>query len=70
MHGNIKQRWLELCEQAAVERNSDKLIEFVEELSRMQAQSKYLKKLAREQQYGMVRSVEASQNPSSSELIG
>ena len=35
MQGRTKDRWLELCEQAAVEQDSEKLMELIEEINRM-----------------------------------
>jgi hypothetical protein len=35
MQEEIKERWLELCEQAASEQNSEKLVALVQEINRM-----------------------------------
>jgi hypothetical protein len=35
MQGKVKEQWLQLCEQAAVEQDSQKLIALVEEINRM-----------------------------------
>ncbi len=35
MEGETKDRWFELCAQAAVEQDPDKLIELVKEISRL-----------------------------------
>jgi hypothetical protein len=35
MQEKIKERWLELCEQAAIEQNSEKLVALVHEINRM-----------------------------------
>jgi len=33
--GNIKERWRELCEQASVEQDPDKLLELVKEINQL-----------------------------------
>jgi hypothetical protein len=35
MQEKIRERWLELCEQAAIEQNSEKLVALVHEINRM-----------------------------------
>jgi hypothetical protein len=35
MRGEIKERWLELCEQAAEEQNPEKLLQFINEINRL-----------------------------------
>jgi hypothetical protein len=35
MRGNPKERWMELCAQAAKEQNTDRLIEIVQQINRM-----------------------------------
>ncbi len=35
MQERVKERWLELCEQAAIEQNSEKLMVLVQEINRM-----------------------------------
>lgn len=35
MQGKARERWIELCEQAAVEQDSEKLMELVQEISRL-----------------------------------
>jgi hypothetical protein len=35
MKGKTKQHWMELCEQAAVEQDSEKLLELIYEIDRM-----------------------------------
>ncbi|HEY1800610.1 MAG TPA: hypothetical protein VGG46_06700 [Terriglobales bacterium] len=35
MDGKAKERWLELCEQAAVEQDRDKLLQLMREISRL-----------------------------------
>jgi len=35
MQERIKERWLELCEQAAIEQNSEKLVALALEINRM-----------------------------------
>ena len=35
MQGETKERWMQLCEQAAVEQDSEKLMELIEEINRM-----------------------------------
>ncbi len=33
--GKVKEDWLQLCERAAVEQDTDRLIEFVQEINRI-----------------------------------
>ena len=35
MQGKTKERWMELCQQAATEQDSDKLIGLVQEITRL-----------------------------------
>jgi hypothetical protein len=35
MQGNVKEQWLQLCEQAAVEQDAEKLLALVKEINRM-----------------------------------
>ena len=35
MQGETKERWMELCEQAAVEQDADKLMKLIQEITRM-----------------------------------
>jgi hypothetical protein len=35
MKGEKRERWMELCQQAAVEQNSEKLMELVKEINRL-----------------------------------
>jgi hypothetical protein len=35
MQGETKERWMELCEQAAVEQDTEKLMKLIEEINRM-----------------------------------
>jgi len=35
MEEELKERWTELCEQAAVEQNSEKLMALIEQIDRM-----------------------------------
>jgi hypothetical protein len=35
MQGQTKEHWMELCEQAAVEQDSDKLLQLISEINRM-----------------------------------
>jgi hypothetical protein len=35
MRGKAKERWMELCAQAAKEKNTDRLIEIVQQINRM-----------------------------------
>ncbi len=35
MQGIVKEQWIQLCEQAAVEQDSEKLLVLVEEINRM-----------------------------------
>jgi hypothetical protein len=35
MEGKTKERWLELCEQATVEQDAEKLLELTEEINRL-----------------------------------
>lgn len=35
MKGELKEHWLKLCEQAATEQDSEKLIELIEEINRL-----------------------------------
>ena len=35
MNGESRERWLQLCEQAAVEHDSQKLLELVKEINRL-----------------------------------
>jgi hypothetical protein len=35
MQGKTKERWIELCEQAAVEQDREKLLELVAEINRL-----------------------------------
>jgi hypothetical protein len=35
MQGNVKEEWMQLCEQAAVEQDAEKLIALVTEINRM-----------------------------------
>jgi hypothetical protein len=46
MKGKTKEHWMELCEQAAYEQDSDRLIELVQEIDRMLAEKE--KRLKRE----------------------
>jgi hypothetical protein len=38
MQGKTRERWLELCEQAAVEQDREKLLKLVEEINRLLAE--------------------------------
>jgi hypothetical protein len=38
MQGKTRERWLELCEQAAVEQDREKLLELVAEINRLLAE--------------------------------
>ena len=38
MQGKIKERWIELCEQAAVEQDHDRLMQLVSEIDRLLAE--------------------------------
>jgi hypothetical protein len=38
MQGPTKERWQELCERAAIEQDSDKLLELVKEIDRLLAE--------------------------------
>jgi hypothetical protein len=35
MQGKVNEQWMQLCEQAAVEQDEDKLLALVEEINRM-----------------------------------
>jgi hypothetical protein len=35
MQGKVKEEWLQMCEQAAVEQNSEKLMALVREINRL-----------------------------------
>jgi hypothetical protein len=35
MQGNVKEQWMQLCEQAAVEQDAEKLLALVKEINRM-----------------------------------
>ena len=35
MQGKVKEDWLQLCEQVAIEQDTDRMIELVRELNRM-----------------------------------
>ena len=35
MQGETKERWIQLCEQAAVEQDADKLMKLIQEITRM-----------------------------------
>lgn len=35
MQGEVKERWLKLCEQATVEQNHDKLLALIAEITRL-----------------------------------
>jgi hypothetical protein len=35
MQGNLKEEWMQLCEQAAVEQDTEKLMSLVTEINRM-----------------------------------
>ena len=35
MQGKTKERWMELCEQAAVEQDAEKLMRLIDEITRM-----------------------------------
>lgn len=35
MQGTAKERWIELCEQAAVEKDSQKLLKLIQEIDRL-----------------------------------
>ena len=40
MRDKAKERWLELCEQAAVEQNHDKLMQLIAEIDRLLTEKK------------------------------
>ncbi len=50
MKGKTKDHWVELCEQAAVEQDSEKLLELINEIDRMLAEKD--QRLMREQPKG------------------
>lgn len=35
MQGKVKEEWMQLCEQAAVEQDSEQLLTFIDEINRM-----------------------------------
>ena len=35
MHGKVKEGWMQLCEQVAIEHDTERMIELVRELNRM-----------------------------------
>jgi hypothetical protein len=35
MQGQVKEEWMQMCEQAAIEQDSEKLMALVEEINRM-----------------------------------
>jgi len=35
MQGNVKEEWIQLCEQAAIEQDTEKLMSLVTEINRM-----------------------------------
>ena len=61
MNNKTKERWLQLCEQAAVEQDPDRLLKLVNEISRMLDE----KNKRVQQQYSSIENVATQDNVSS-----